>query len=254
MAWIMHSSGPWKDHKYKERSGSPGNYTYKYGTETDSSGNKVNTYATGGHNANQKVVRGGKETELGSIEESKSELNNVLNKVPYVRKNTMKNIQNSYYADRTGYQRSNNARNDLVGDDNEAKKKHAQYSSKRKQFESQTLSAMRNIVNRAKSNSRKTDGDMRDAAVARGREQYMARRVANTVNNIPNAVNQAKSNNRKSDADMRDAAVARGRDQYMTNRAAKTINNMQNAIRKKKEEEKRAAYKRDLARRAAYGR
>jgi hypothetical protein len=254
MAWIMHSSGPWKDHKYKERSGSPGNYTYKYGSDVDSSANKVTTYATGGHSANQKVVRGGKETELGSIEENKSELNNIWNKVPYVRKNTMKNIQNSYYADRTGYQRDNNARHDLVGDDNEAKKKHAQYSSKRKQFESQTLSTMRNIVNRAKANSRKTDGDMRDAAVARGREQYMSRRVANTVNNVPNALSQSKSNNKKSDADMRDAAVARGREQYMTNRAAKTVSNIQNAVNRKKEEEKRAAYQRELARRKAFGR
>jgi hypothetical protein len=31
MTWIMHSSGPWKDHKYKSRSGSPGNYVYDYG-------------------------------------------------------------------------------------------------------------------------------------------------------------------------------------------------------------------------------
>lgn len=244
MAWIMHSSGPWKDHKYKERSGSPGNYTYKYGSDIDSSGNKVNTYDAGGNSTRQKVVRGGKETELGSIEESKSELNNIWNKVPYVRKNTMKNIQNSYYADRTGYQRDNNKNNNdlLIGDDNEAKKKHAQYNNKRKQFEAQTLSTMRNIVNRAKANSRNTDGDMRDAAVARGREQYMSRRVANTVNNIPNVVNQAKSNNRKSDADMRDAAVARGREQYMTNRAKKTVGAMTKAIEKKREEEKRKAY------------
>lgn len=242
MTWLIHSSGPWKDHKYKERSGSPGNYTYKYGTETDNSGSKVETYATGGHNASQRVVRDRKKTELGNIEERKSALNNVWNKIPYVRENTSKDIQNSYYADRTGYQRTNNARNDLIGDDNEAKKKHAQYSSKRKQFESQTLSTMRNIVNRAQSNSRKTDGDMRDSAVARGREQYMSRRVANTISNIPSALNQAKSNNRKTDADMRDAAVTRGREQYMTNRAKKTVGAMSKAIEKKREEEKRKAY------------
>lgn len=252
MAWIMHSSGPWKDHKYKERNGSPGNYTYKYGSDIDSSGNKVSTYDAGGSSPNQSVSRNGVNTNLGYIEQSKSASNNAW--LPWNRKKNFKGVQNSYYADRTGYQRDNNARHDLVGDDNEAKKKHAQYSSKRKQFEAQTLSTMRNIVNRAKANSRKTDGDMRDAAVARGREQYMSRRVANTVNNVPNALSQSKSNNKKSDADMRDAAVARGREQYMTNRAAKTVSNIQNAVNRKKEEEKRAAYQRELARRKAFGR
>lgn len=241
MAWIMHSSGPWKDHKYKERSGSPGNYTYKYGSDIDSSGNKVTTYDTSS-GVNQRVNRNGKETNLGHIEESKAALNNVWSKFSGPRNNNMKNIQNSYYADRTGYQRDNNARYDLVGDDNEAKKKHAQYNNKRRQFEAQTLSAMRNALNQAKSNKKKTDGDMRDAAVARGREQYMSRRIANTVNNVPSALKQAKSNNRKSDADMRDAAVARGREQYMTNRAKKTVGAMTKAIEKKREEEKRKAY------------
>lgn len=28
--WLVHSSGPWKKHKYKSRSGSPGNYSYVY--------------------------------------------------------------------------------------------------------------------------------------------------------------------------------------------------------------------------------
>ena len=31
--YIMHSSGPWKDHKYKKRTGSPGNYKYVYSNE-----------------------------------------------------------------------------------------------------------------------------------------------------------------------------------------------------------------------------
>ena len=28
--WLVHSSGPWKKHKYKSRSGNPGNYSYVY--------------------------------------------------------------------------------------------------------------------------------------------------------------------------------------------------------------------------------
>lgn len=213
MAWIMHSSGPWKDHKYKERTGTPGNYTYKYGTESDGSGNTVETVNTT-HGPSQRVTRSDKETTLGYIEEHKAAMNNKWNKnSPGGRNYQLADIRNTYYADRTGYQRSNNARHDLVGDDNEAKKKHVRYNDRRKQFESQTLSAMRNALNQAKENkNRKTDGDMRDAAVARGREQYM------------------------------------------TNRVAKTINNIQNDVRKKKEEEKRAAYRREMARRAAYGR
>jgi hypothetical protein len=27
---LTHSSGPWKNHKYKSRTGSPGNYVYSY--------------------------------------------------------------------------------------------------------------------------------------------------------------------------------------------------------------------------------
>lgn len=215
MAWIMHSSRPWKDHKYKERSGSPGNYSYKYGIEeggddtkkyiqTSSMSGDIKDYGEHPHQTVHTYTDGNKyntkrDTYVGERER-------------YKKSGSLEAVQDTYYADRTGYQRTNNARHDLVGDDNEAKKKHVRYNDRRKQFESQTLSAMRNAVNQAKSNNRRTDGDMRDAAVARGREQYM------------------------------------------TNRAAKTVNNIQNAIRKKKEEEKRAAYRRDLARRAAFRR
>lgn len=203
MAWLIHSSGPWKDHKYKERTGTPGNYSYKYGNEEGGDDTKkyiqtsnmsgdikdygehphqtVHTY-TGGNKYNTK-----RDTYVGERER-------------YKKSGSREAVQDTYYADRTGYQRTNNARHDLVGDDNEAKQKHTKYNNRLKDFEKMSLTSMRN------------------------------------------ALNSAKENKKKSDADMRDAAVARGREQYMTNRAKKSVGAMSKAIEKKREEEKRKAY------------
>ena len=202
MAWIMHSSGPWKDHKYKERKGEPGNYTYKYGDEKSNDGPTVTTVNQhdqyGDHPAQYINTPGKRNTYAGNRERMKRV--GGLRSDGSIDKVFQAAVRDTYYADRTGYQRTNNARHDLVGDDNEAKKKHTKYNNKRKDFEKMTLTSMRN------------------------------------------ALNSAKENKKKSDADMRDAAVARGREQYMTNRAKKTVGAMTKAIEKKREEEKRKAY------------
>lgn len=198
MAWIMHSSGPWKDHKYKERTGTPGNYTYKYGTETDSSGNKVETYNTY-HGVSQRVTRSDKETTLGHIEEHKAASNNKWHKnSPASRNAQLTDVRNTYYADRTGYQRTDNARHDLVGDDNEAKKKHTSYNNRRRDFEKMTLTSMRNALNSAKENKKqKSDADMRDAAVARGRERYMTNRAKKTVGAMSKAIEKKREEEKR---------------------------------------------------------
>ena len=220
MAWIMHSSGPWKDHKYKERKGEPGNYTYVY-TGDGKDGE------SGNRNYKKLYNEGSRESAKSTITQSRKVVQNMRSDLEKASKNKLfgwKNfykkygdgetftdleygamnagnaarntVRNSYKNERTGYKANNKG---LVGGE-EAEKARTKRNARRKDFEKMTLTSMRN------------------------------------------ALNSAKENKKKSDADMRDAAVARGREQYMTNRAKKTVGAMTKAIEKKREEEKRKAY------------
>lgn len=197
MAWLIHSSGPWKDHKYKERSGSPGNYTYKYGKEESKNGPTVTTWnqweRDGSQHPHQTVDTYANDARAAAIRNT-----DVGDRERYKSGGSREAVRDTYYADRTGYQRTNNARHDLVGDDNEAKKKHTKYNNKRKDFEKMTLTSMRNALNSAKENKKqKSDADMRDAAVARGREQYMTNRAKKTVGAMTKAIEKKREEEKR---------------------------------------------------------
>ena len=197
MAWIMHSSGPWRDHKYKERSGSTGNYTYKYGT-TDSENNN-----TAGGKYNSYNQNGDRENNKKTMVQANKVMTNYLAKNDDVRlasrvytqgQGAQRRLMFSYANDRSGYQVNNKG---LVGGE-EAEKAREKRNARRKDFEKMTLTSMRNALNSAKENkNKKTDADMRDAAVARGREQYMTNRAKKTVGAMAKAVEKKREEEKK---------------------------------------------------------
>ena len=61
-----------------------------------------------------------------------------------------------------------------------------------------TLTSMRNALNSAKENKKqKSDADMRDAAVARGREQYMTNRAKKTVGAMTKAIEKKREEEKR---------------------------------------------------------
>lgn len=193
MAWLIHSSGPWKDHKYKERSGSPGNYTYKYGSENDNT-------AGGEHNSENQY--GDRENNKKTMVQAHKVMTNYLSNNDDVRLSTrvhtkgqgsQRKLMFSYANDRTGYQVNNKG---LVGGE-EAEKTRTKRNARRKDFEKMTLTSMRNALNSAKSNNKKSDADMRDAAVARGREQYITNRAKKTVGAMSKAIEKKREEEKR---------------------------------------------------------
>ena len=193
MAWIMHSSGPWRDHKYKERSGSPGNYTYKYGSENDNT-------AGGEHNSENQY--GDRENNKKTMVQAHKVMTNYLSNNDDVRLSTRVHTQGqgsqrklmfSYANDRTGYQVNNNG---IFGGE-EAEKARAKRNARRRDFEKMTLTSMRNALNSAKENKKKSDADMRDDAVARGREQYMTNRAKKTVGAMSKAIEKKREEEKR---------------------------------------------------------
>lgn len=197
MAWIMHSSGPWRDHKYKERSGSPGNYTYKYGT-TDSendntAGGKYNSYNQNGDRENNKktMVQANK---VMTNYLAKNDDVIMSTRVHTKGQGSQRRLMFSYANDRSGYQVNNKG---LVGGE-EAEKAREKRNARRKDFEKMTLTSMRNAMNSAKENKKqKSDADMRDAAVARGREQYMTNRAKKTVGAMTKAIEKKREEEKR---------------------------------------------------------
>ena len=194
MSWIMHSSGPWKDHKYKSRSGSPGNYVYDYGkgNRDRESAKETRDHSRTAYNNMLEDNAKSKNSKWG-----RNEMLEVKDKYD----ESQKQILNSYKNDRTGYQSKNSSR--VIGGEEAEKgrtKRNARAADRRKQFETLTLSAMRRALNTAKENKhKKTDADMRDAAVARGREQYMTNRAAKAANNIASAVQRNREEKKRAE-------------------------------------------------------
>lgn len=196
MAWLIHSSGPWRDHKYKERSGSPGNYTYKYGT-TDSendntAGGKYNSYNQNGDRENNKktMVQANK---VMTNYLAKNDDVIMSTRVHTKGQGSQRRLMFSYANDRSGYQVNNKG---LVGGE-EAEKAREKRNARRKDFEKMTITSMRNALNSAKENKKKSDADMRDAAVARGREQYMTNRAKKTVGAMTKAIEKKREEEKR---------------------------------------------------------
>lgn len=240
----MHSSGPWKDHKYKERSGSPGNYTYKYGNSNG-----------GGQNDKGNSYDG---TKASVYADTKDWYKRNLNNGNIDQNEAREKIRNSYAYERTGYgstrrfgsgggqmDRSNRY---AFGNGSNLASNWAKNKDELRDtgYRRDVLRDIYAYERTGAGTTKAVGGDSKRNEIKRKQAKEAQKRKdfeKMTLTSMRNALNQAKENKkRKSDADMRDTAVARGREQYMTNRAKKTVGAMTKAIEKKREEEKRKAY------------